>query len=148
MKKRVTDMFQKVMVQITKQKKEKSIINRIIVDVFQLNKKLKQNQPHRNTLTDTQKQQQTHRKRHEETLAKEKRKRHGNIYCKEREQQCGKRQQQQQQQQATFCKQANKKNNQVFRTFRKVSPLDRLFPYFDFPFLVYYFFRFFFSKLI
>lgn len=34
-------MFQKVMVQITKQKKEKSIINRIIVDVFQLNKKLK-----------------------------------------------------------------------------------------------------------
>lgn len=42
-------MFQKVMVQITKQKKEKSIINRIIVDVFQLNKKLKQNQPHSQT---------------------------------------------------------------------------------------------------
>lgn len=104
-------MFQKVMVQITKQKKEKSIINRIIVDVFQLNKKLKTKST---TLTDTQKQQQTHRKRHEETLAKEKRKRHENIYCKEREKQCGKRQQQQQQQQATFCKQANKKTIRYF----------------------------------
>lgn len=100
MKKKVTDMFQKVMVQITKQKKEKSIINRIIVDVFQLNKKLKQNQPHSQTNTRNNKNTQ------KETRRNPSKKRHENIYCKEREQQCGK--QQQQQQQATFCKQ-NKK---------------------------------------
>lgn len=132
-------MFQKVMVQITKQKKEKSIINRIIVDVFQLNKKLKQNQPHSQTNTHTQ--QQKHRKRHEETLAKNDMK----IFIVKKE--------------SSSVENNNSinnkllfvnktKNNQVFRTFRKVLPLDRLFPYFDFPFLVYYFFRFFFSKLI
>lgn len=94
-------MFQKVMVQITKQKKEKSIINRIIVDVFQLNKKT---QTKSTTLTDKYTQQQKHTER--DTKKPQQKKRHENIYCKEREQQCGK--QQQQQQQATFCKQ-NKK---------------------------------------
>lgn len=63
MKKKVTDMFQKVMVQITKQKKEKSIINRIIVDVFQLNKKLKQNQPHSQTNTRNNKNTQKETRR-------------------------------------------------------------------------------------
>lgn len=95
-------MFQKVMVQITKQKKEKSIINRIIVDVFQLNKQLKQNQPHSQTNT-----RNNNKNTQKETRRNPSKKRHENIYCKEREQQCGK-QQQQQQQQATFCKQ-NKK---------------------------------------
>lgn len=56
-------MFQKVMVQITKQKKEKSIINRIIVDVFQLNKKLKQNQPHSQTNTRNNKNTQKETRR-------------------------------------------------------------------------------------
>lgn len=59
-------MFQKVMVQITKQKKEKSIINRIIVDVFQLNKKLKtksttQRHTHRHAKTTTNTQKETRR---------------------------------------------------------------------------------------
>lgn len=132
-------MFQKVMVQITKQKKEKSIINRIIVDVFQLNKKLKQNQPHSQTNTHTQ--QQKHRKRHEETLAKNDMK----IFIVKKESSSVENNNSNNNKLLFVNK---TKNNQVFRTFRKVLPLDRLFPYFDFPFLVYYFFRFFFSKLI
>lgn len=80
-------MFQKVMVQITKQKKEKSIINRIIVDVFQLNKKT-QTKSTTHTLTDTQQQTNTERETRRNPRKKEK---DMKIYCKETEQQCGKK---------------------------------------------------------
>lgn len=133
-------MFQKVMVQITKQKKEKSIINRIIVDVFQLNKKLKQNQPHTHThryATTTKTQKETRRNPSKKNDMK--------IFIVKKESSSVENNSNNNNKLLFVNK---TKNNQVFRTFRKVLPLDRLFPYFDFPFLVYYFFRFFFSKLI
>lgn len=76
-------MFQKVMVQANK-KKEKSIINRIIVDVFQLNK-LKTNQPLRDRHTHTY----TVKPKHTDTQTKPKPNREDSlrrgehIYCKE-----------------------------------------------------------------
>lgn len=78
-------MFQKVMVQANK-KKEKSIINRIIVDVFQLNK-LKTNQPlrdrHRHTHTYTVKPKHTDTQTKPKQNREDSLRRGEHIYCKE-----------------------------------------------------------------
>lgn len=78
-------MFQKVMVQANK-KKEKSIINRIIVDVFQLNK-LKTNQPlrdrHRHTHTYTVKPKHTDTQTKPKPNREDSLRRGEHIYCKE-----------------------------------------------------------------